>query len=115
MTGPQTNLEKAASAIGDAMFAMLPGGEVQVEPASDGRSVEIIRVIAGTEGRGDGTRSMLTATALADKLGVCLTLTPDGSYYEDADVAAARLTEFYARFGFRQHGGWTMLREPVNH
>ncbi|MFS9669947.1 hypothetical protein, partial [Klebsiella pneumoniae] len=66
------------------MYAMLPGGEVQVEPASDGFGVEIVRIIAGVEGRGDGTRSMLAATALADRLGVCVTLTPDGSYYEDA-------------------------------
>ncbi|UVT00186.1 hypothetical protein [Burkholderia glumae] len=113
MEGDRLTLEQAATVIGDAMYAMLPGGEVQVEPGSDGFGVEIVRLIAGVEGRGDGTRSMLAATALADQLGVCMMLTPDGSFYEDAAAAAARLTDFYSRFGFRQHAFGTMLREPV--
>ncbi|ABO59660.1 hypothetical protein LA345_41020 (plasmid) [Burkholderia vietnamiensis] len=104
------DLVNAAEVIGAQMYAKLPGGEVVVEPASDGRSVEIVKIMAGTEIRGDGTRAMKVATILADELGITLTLTPDGSYYVDEAAAEARLRSYYSRFGFRSTEEGSMVR-----
>lgn len=114
------HLAAAARAIGDAMCAQLPDGEVTVEPANDGKSVLIVKIMAGVEQRGDGTRAMLAATKVADAFNVRLTLSPDGSYYEDQTAAEARLRGFYARFGFGGSQRGLMSREspplvPVFH
>lgn len=93
------------------MFAQLSVGEVEVGAAGDGRSVEIVRVLAGEEARGDGARAMRAAIAVADARGVRLTLTPSGSYYDDERAADARLQRFYARFGFEVMGDGSMARE----
>ncbi len=110
---PKTDIEQAAQIIGSAMYQQVPGGEVQVEPTIDGLGVEIVRLMAGTEGRGDGSRAMRAAVNLADEFGVQLLLTPDGSYYEDETAAATRLRNFYARFGFMPTGTRRMIRNPV--
>jgi GNAT superfamily N-acetyltransferase len=109
----QSEIEKAADVIGDAMYTRVPGGEVQVDPAPDGQGVEIVRLIAGIPERGDGTRAMQAAAEVADRLGVRLSLTADGSYFEDQETAARWLRGFYARFGFRPDGaGSCMTRHP---
>lgn len=109
--GGAIDVEAAAQIIGDAMYGQLPGGEVEVEAAGDGRSVEIVRIMAGVEARGDGSRAMAAAISVADALGVRLTLTASGSYYDNARTAEARLQRFYARFGFEVMGDGTMARE----
>lgn len=54
---------------------------------------------------------MNAACALADELDVAITLTPDGSYYEDEAEAEKMLRRFYARFGFvGDPNGRTMTR-----
>lgn len=105
------DLDAAAQRIGDAMYALIPDGEVDVVVADDRQSVEIVRLIAGIEGCGDGTRAMKAAIELADTLGVRLTLTPDGSYYDDEKAAEARLQGFYARFGFVADARGAMARD----
>jgi GNAT superfamily N-acetyltransferase len=105
------DLVKAAETIGNAMYAKLPEGEVEVEPASGGNGVEIVWMRAGTEGRGDGTRAMQAAIDAADKLGVRLALRPDGGYYEHEAAAGIRLREFYSRFGFKLDGDRDMARD----
>ncbi|RQR65476.1 hypothetical protein DIE18_03220 [Burkholderia sp. Bp9125] len=109
----KADIEQSAQIIGAAMYQQVPGGEVQVEPTIDGLGVEIVRLMAGTEGRGDGSRAMRAAVNLADEFGVQLSLTPDGSYYEDETAAAARLRNFYARFGFISACARRMIRAPV--
>ena len=113
-------LAAAARAIGDAMHAQLPDGEVNVEPAEDGKSVHIVKIMAGVEQRGDGSRAMRAAIKVADAFNVRLTLSPDGSYYEDQPAAEGRLRGFYARFGFEGSERGLMSREspplvPVLH
>jgi hypothetical protein len=109
----ESNLERAAQAIEAAMYEQVPGGEVEVVADLQKGSVEIVRLISGAEGSGAGTEAMQLAVALADELRVRLTLTPDGSYYEDVKAAETRLREFYSRFGFRPSDGGTMER-PSN-
>lgn len=105
------NLDRVAQMIEAAMYAHVTGGEVEVVVADQGkRAVEIVRLISGAEGSGAGTKAMQAAVALADELHVRLTLTPDGSYYEDVKAAEMRLREFYSRFGFRPSDGGTMER-----
>lgn len=111
---PEYDIEHVAQIIGSAMYQHVPGGEVHVEPTIDGLGVEIVRLIAGTEGRGDGSRAMREAVRLADEFGVQLSLTPDGSYYEDEDAAAERLHKFYTRFGFMPADTRRMRRDPVS-
>ena len=104
-------LENAATQISQAMYQELlaDGGEVEVDIFEN--SVEIIKIIAGIEGRGSGTRAMKVACDLADKLNIQLILTPDGSYYEDEIRAQKRLRIFYARFGFISENN-KMVRLP---
>lgn len=63
-------------------------------------------------GRTYHLRAMHAAIALADELGIRLSLTPDGTYYEDVEAAAERLRGFYARFGFRSAAFGSMSRDP---
>ncbi|QUN56109.1 hypothetical protein [Burkholderia cenocepacia] len=102
--------QTAAEQIGDAMYAQVPDGEVMTDVCGD--CVEIVRLLAGVEGRGDGTRAMQAACETADRLAVPLTLVPDGSYYEDEAEAEQRLRTFYSRFGFVAFGQRSMIRLP---
>ena len=104
-------IQNAADQIGDAMYAQVPDGEVMTD-VRDGY-VEIVRFIAGVEGRGDGTRAMKAACETADRLAVTLTLVPDGSYYEDEAGAEQRLRAFYSRFGFVADGNRDRDRSMV--
>jgi GNAT superfamily N-acetyltransferase len=101
-------IENAATEIGDAMYAQVPNGEVMTVSCECG--VEIVLLMAGIEGRGDGSRAMWAACELADRLGVALVLTPDGGYYENEAAAEKRLRAFYARFGFVAGIGRQMIR-----
>jgi hypothetical protein len=84
----QLDIEEAARRVESAMYEQIADGEVEAEPTNGGTGVEIFRLMAGAEGRGDGTSAMRAAADLADSMWLRLTLKPDGSYYEDEQTAA---------------------------
>lgn len=108
---PLVDLQAIASEIEVAMFmAMNKSGEVGVQVSDGGASIEIVRIMVGQERAGLGTKALHAACEIAGSHGVSLELMPDGSYYENAVEAKARLVVFYSRFGFTDSGHGTMVR-----
>ena len=108
------DFDAVASEVQAAMqSAMNNSGELEVQVSDSGASIEIVRIIVDEDGAGFGTKAMLAACQIADSRGASLELSPDGSYYEDEEVAYARLVGFYSRFGFTKTDHGTMLRTAV--
>ena len=111
LSKPEGIRSSLASEIQDAMFsAMGNQGEVEVQVCDSGESIEIVRIMVGTEGQGLGTKAMLAACELADAHSVSMELTPSGSYQLDEEAARSRLVDFYGRFGFVESDYGTMVR-----
>lgn len=124
-----------ASAYMDKLDHLLSGGHVSVTCHQvDSNTVELHYIEAQFPGRGHGRKALEKAVALADQLGVRLTLEVaddeddyDGGGDDDADdyeepgkerglMGANDLIGWYSRFGFEitGHDGWRMqmAREP---
>jgi len=94
------------------------GVDSYVMPHGDRLVLSKVVVPKGDRGGGLGTEFMNRLVALADEAGKTLSLTPDTSF---GATSVARLTKFYARFGFLKNKGRAkdyriseaMLRHPV--
>lgn len=92
------------------------GLKLDVIGGTNGKPLNISRIVAAERGQGTGTAAMTEIIAFADSNGLRVALTPS----KDFGGTVSRLKEFYKRFGFVENKGKnkdyeiseTMYREP---